>query len=63
VVADSTNILDRNRLSFLSAEWQTAQGQAIMGTPLLVPDPRKLIFIEGNCTVKNKGKALISSVV
>jgi hypothetical protein len=54
VVEDSTKMLDRRRLSFLSAEWQTGQGQAIIGTPALVPEPRKVIFIEGNCTDKNR---------
>jgi hypothetical protein len=52
-VEDSTRILDLSLLSFLSEEWQTGQGQAIMGTPLLVPEPRKLIFREGDSTCKN----------
>jgi hypothetical protein len=62
VEEDSTNMLDRRRLSFLSVEWQTGHGQAIIGTPLLVPEPKKLIFNWGD-TNKNKAKALISSAV
>jgi hypothetical protein len=46
-------MLDLSLLSFLSAEWQTGQGQAIIGTPLLVPEPRNVIFREGNSTRKN----------
>jgi hypothetical protein len=46
-------MLDLSLLSFLSEEWQTAQGHAIMGTPLLVPEPKKLILREGNSTCKN----------
>jgi hypothetical protein len=40
-------MLGRNRLSFLSGEVHTSQLQAIMGTPLLVPEPRKVILREG----------------
>jgi hypothetical protein len=47
VVADSTSMLERKRLSFLSFEVHTSQSQAIIGTPLLVPVPRKVIFKEG----------------
>jgi len=42
-----TIILLRKRLSFLSAELQTAQLQAIMGTPLLVPVPKKVMVSGG----------------
>jgi len=34
-------------LSLLLAEVQTSQSQAIMGTPLLVPLPRKVILRGG----------------
>ena len=44
VVGDSTNMLERKRLSFLSVDVHTSQSQAIMGTPLLVPVPRKVIL-------------------
>jgi len=47
VFADCTRILDRSRLSFLLAEVHTSQLQAIIGTPLLVPVPRKVIFNGG----------------
>jgi hypothetical protein len=40
-------MLERSRLSLLSLEVQTAQLQAIIGTPLLVPVPRKVILREG----------------
>jgi hypothetical protein len=40
-------MLERKRLSFLSVEVHTSQSQAIIGTPLLVPVPRKVIFNEG----------------
>jgi hypothetical protein len=46
-------MLERSRLSFVSVELHTAQGHAIMGTPLLVPVPRKVILSEGY-TGKNK---------
>jgi len=37
-------------LSFLSVDVQTSQSQPIMGTPLLVPVPRKVILIGGYAT-------------
>jgi hypothetical protein len=40
-------MLERRRLSFLSVEAQTGQGQAIIGTPLLVPVPKNVIFKGG----------------
>jgi hypothetical protein len=40
-------MLGRSRLSFLSVEVQTSQSQPIMGTPLLVPEPKKVILREG----------------
>jgi len=43
-------ILDRRRLSFLSGDVHTSQLQPIMGTPLLVPVPRNVIFKGGHCT-------------
>jgi hypothetical protein len=43
VVVLCTNMLLRKRLSFLSGEVHTSQGQAIMGTPLLVPVPKNVI--------------------
>jgi len=46
-VDDCTSILERSRLSFLSVDVHTAQSQAIIGTPLLVPVPRKVILREG----------------
>jgi len=39
-----TEIDDLNRLSLLSADVQTAQLQAITGTPCDVPVPRNLTF-------------------
>ena len=47
VLADCTRILLRSLLSFLSLEVHTTQLQAIMGTPLLVPVPRNVIFSDG----------------
>jgi len=47
VAGDCTKILERNRLSFLSVEVQTGQSQPIIGTPLLVPLPRKVILSGG----------------
>jgi hypothetical protein len=35
-------MLDRRRLSFLSGEVQTGHSQAIIGTPALVPVPKKV---------------------
>jgi len=55
VVALSTKMLLLKRLSFLLAEWQTSQGHAIMGTPLLVPVPRNVIFKGGECTGQKYG--------
>jgi hypothetical protein len=43
-------MLGRSRLSFTSVEVQTSQSQAIIGTPLLVPDPRKVIVRGGQIT-------------
>jgi hypothetical protein len=37
----------RSRLSFSLEEVQTAQSHAIMGTPLLVPVPRKVMVSGG----------------
>jgi hypothetical protein len=34
-------------LSFLSVEVQTSQSHPIIGTPLLVPVPKKIIFSRG----------------
>jgi hypothetical protein len=43
-------MLVRNRLSRLSVDVQTVQLQPIMGTPLLVPVPRKVMVNGGCCT-------------
>jgi hypothetical protein len=40
-------MLLRSRLSFLSVDAHIAQGQAIIGTPVLVPVPRNVIFKDG----------------
>ena len=40
-------MLLRKRLSFVFVEVQTLQWQAIIGTPLLVPVPRKVILRAG----------------
>jgi hypothetical protein len=40
-------MLLRNLLSFLSSELQTMHEHAIMGTPLLVPVPKKVILSGG----------------
>jgi hypothetical protein len=40
-------MLDRNRLSFLLVDVQTEQLQAIIGTPVLVPVPKKVTFNGG----------------
>ena len=40
-------MLLRSRLSLLSVDAHTAQGQAIIGTPVLVPVPKKVIFNGG----------------
>jgi hypothetical protein len=47
VEADWTRMLERSRLSLGSVEAHTSQGQATMGTPVLVPVPRKVILIGG----------------
>ena len=44
------NMLERRRLSFLSVDVQTLQSHPIMGTPLLVPLPRKTICNGGEVT-------------
>jgi hypothetical protein len=46
-------MLGRNRLSFASVDVQTSQLQAIIGTPVLVPVPRKVVLREGYATAKN----------
>jgi hypothetical protein len=46
VVADSTKILLRRRLSLGLVEVQTGQVHPIIGIPELVPVPRKVIFNE-----------------
>lgn len=43
-------MLDRNRLSFGSGEVHTSQSHPIMGTPLLVPVPRKVMVRGGQVT-------------
>jgi hypothetical protein len=40
-------MLERKRLSFLSVDVHTSQEHAIMGTPLLVPVPRKVTLSGG----------------
>ena len=47
VVDDSMRILERRRLSFLFADVHILHVQAIIGTPLLVPVPKNVIFKEG----------------
>jgi hypothetical protein len=42
-------MLLRNLLSFELDEVHTSQLHATMGTPVLVPVPRKVIFIGGQC--------------
>ena len=52
----STNILLRRRLSFLSEDVHTSHGHAIIGTPLLVPVPKNVIFKGGQymkCKILN----------
>ena len=51
VVDDCTRILQRNLLSLGLVEWQTSQGQAIIGTPLLVPVPSNVMVSGGYDTV------------
>jgi hypothetical protein len=46
-------MLERSRLSFLSGDAHTSQGQATIGTPVLVPVPRKVIFNGGLLTCQN----------
>jgi hypothetical protein len=46
-------MLGRKRLSFSSADVHTSQSHAIMGTPALVPLPKKIIVREGYATIKN----------
>ena len=56
-------MLLRSRLSFLSADVHTSQSQAIMGTPLLVPVPRKVMVNGGQITfVKIGNKKGVSKV-
>jgi hypothetical protein len=50
VVADCIKILERSLLSFASVEVHTSQEQPIMGMPVLVPVPRKVIFSGGAFT-------------
>jgi hypothetical protein len=50
VRADRTMMLERSRLSFLSVEVHTGHSQAIIGTPLLVPLPKKVIVSWGEFT-------------
>jgi len=47
VDGDWTRMLERSRLSLGSVEAHTSHGQATIGTPVLVPVPRKVIFIGG----------------
>jgi len=46
-------MLLRSLLSFTSSDLQTGQLHAIMGTPLLVPVPRKVI-LSGGQNIRNK---------
>jgi hypothetical protein len=46
-------MLGRKRLSFSSIDVHTSQSQAIMGTPALVPEPKKVIVREGYATTKS----------
>jgi hypothetical protein len=50
-VGDCTRILQRNLLSLGFTELQTSQGQAIIGTPLLVPVPSNVMVSGGYDTV------------
>jgi hypothetical protein len=47
VVLLSTSMLVRRRLSFESGDVHTGQLQATIGTPVLVPVPKKVIFNGG----------------
>ena len=58
VLGDCTMMLLRNRLSRRSAEAQTSQGQAIMGTPLLVPVPKNVIVRGGIVTAQTYTKMI-----
>lgn len=49
VVLLSTKMLLRSRLSLVFDEVHTSQPQATMGTPVLVPVPKKVILIGGQC--------------
>jgi hypothetical protein len=51
VEGDWTRMLERSRLSRGSGEAHTSQGHAIIGTPVLVPVPRKVIFNGGLFTM------------
>jgi len=53
VVALFTNMLLRKRLSFESSEIHTLHPQATIGTPLLVPVPKKVMVNGGQCTMRN----------
>jgi len=46
-------MLGRSRLSFASEDVQTSQSQAIIGTPLLVPVPRKVMVRGGYATTES----------
>jgi hypothetical protein len=46
VVSDSIKTLLLRRLSLGLADEHTSQSQAIIGTPLLVPVPKKVILME-----------------
>src|SRR5579859_120593 len=65
VVGDWTRMLERSLLSLASVEAHTSQGHATMGTPVLVPVPRKVIFNGGFFTGVNllnqRRKALTKS--
>jgi hypothetical protein len=50
VAADSTRMLVRKRLSFLLEDVHTMQLHPIIGIPLLVPVPKKVIFNKGQST-------------
>jgi len=59
VVALCTKMLLRSRLSFELYEWHTSHGHAIIGTPLLVPVPKKVMVSGGQCiAIKSKIKKL-----
>jgi hypothetical protein len=60
VLADCTKMLLRRRLSRLSADWQMLHWQATMGTPPLVPVPKKVMIsgVDGISLVKVTSTAL-----